>query len=160
AAGLAAWRKGQTNEAIALLSKVPEDDPNFLRAMLELGANLLADGTGQSERGLPFVERAYRKQPDNMEVVHAYIRCQVLARTNLSSPVTPRLLPKTIRDEFKFITTAPKFADTSRKVTREKLLADLDFLELVLANVYSYADRRGADWRSALDAFRASVGDG
>jgi len=158
--GLAAWRKGQTNEAIALLSKVPEDDRNFLQAMTELGVGLLAEGTRQPERGLPFVERAYRKAPNDMEVVHALIRCEVLARTNLSSPVTPRPLPKTARDEFTFITSAPRFPDNSRKVPGEKLLADLDFLELLLANVYSYADRRGADWRGALDALRASVGDG
>lgn len=158
AAGLAALRKGQTNEAIALLSKVSEADPNFLKAMMDLG--LLAEGSRQPERGLPFVEHAYLKAPNDMEVVHAYIRCQILARTNLSSPVSPRPLPKTIRDEFRFITDAPKFADASRRVSGEKLLADLDFLELLLANVYSYADRRGADWRGALDAFRASVGDG
>ena len=160
AAGLLAWRKGRTNEAIAQLSKVTEEDPHFLRAMVELGVGLLAEGSGQPERAVPFVERAYRKAPDDMEVVHAYIRCQFLARTNLSSPVVPRPLPKTARDEFKFITDAPKFADSSRRVPGEKLVADLDFLELVLANVYSYADRRGADWRGALDAFRATVGDG
>jgi len=160
AAGLTAWRKGQTNEAIALLSKVPEDDPNFLRAMMDLGVHLLAEGIRQPERGLPFVERAYRKAPNDLEVVHALIRCQLLARTNLGSPVAPRPLPKTMRDEFKFFTSAPKFADASRKVRGDRLLADLDFLELILANVYSYADRRGTDWRGALDAFRASIGDG
>jgi hypothetical protein len=159
-AGLIAWRKGQTNEAIELLSKVSESDTNFVRAMMDLGLGLLAEGIREPARGLPFSERAYHKAPNDIEVVHAYIRCQLLARTNLSSPVTSRVLPKTIRDEFQFFTGAPKFADTSRKVTGAKLLADLDFLELILANVYSYADRRGVDWRSALDAFRASIGDG
>lgn len=159
-AGIYAWRMGKTNEAIAQLSKVTPEDPNFLRAMVELGVRLLAEGAGTPERAIPFVERAYRFAPDDMEVVHAYIRCQFLARTNLSSPVATRPLTNTIRDEFKFITTAPKFADSSKKIPGEKLLADLEFLELVLANVYSYADRRGADWRGALDAFRASVGDG
>ena len=160
AAGITAWRLGKTNEAIAQFSRVTEEDPNYLRAQMELGVRLLAEGAQQPERGLPFVERAYQKAPNDMEVVHALIRCEFLARTNLSAPLVSRPLPKTKRDEFKFITDSPKFLDSSRKVAGEKLRADVDFLELVLANVYSYADRRGADWRGALDALRASIGDG
>ena len=53
-------------------------------------------GSGSPERlpPLSLLERAYRQAPDDMNRVHAFIRGQVLARTNLSSPVTPR--PKRI----------------------------------------------------------------
>ena len=101
---------------------------------------------------------AYQKAPDNMEVVHAFIRYQLLARTNLSEPLIPRKWPATIPQEFKFITEAPHFPDRSKPVSSAKLLADLDDLEVAIANAYSYADRRGADWRGALDALRASLG--
>src|SRR5262245_60882045 len=91
--------------------------------------------SAQRELPLWLVERAYRRAPNDMNWVHLYIRAQVLARTNLLSPLTPRALPNALPDEFKFITDAPKFSDSSPRVPADKLLADLDFLEVVLANV-------------------------
>jgi hypothetical protein len=154
---VSALRKGDTKEAFTILDKLPEDHPDFLRTMSEAG-RILAE-SGQPARGLPYAQRAYDKAPDDMEVVHAFIRCELLARTNLTAPLIARKLPKKAPREFQFISTAPKFPDDSKKFSREKLLADLDYLEVALANAYSYADRRGADWPAALDALRASLAD-
>ncbi len=152
-----ALRKGDTKEAIAVLDKLSEDHPDFLRTMS--GAGQLFAENGQPARGLPYARRAYDKAPDDMEVVHAFIRCELLARTNLTVPLVARKLPKKTPREFRFIADAPKFPDDSKKFSRAKLLADLDYLEVALANAYSYADRRGADWRDAFDALRASLAD-
>jgi len=134
----------------------------FAALVSESRAQLLDPVPQRTERELPLwaVERTYRRSPNNLNWVHAFIRAQVLARTNLSSPVVARPLPNRTRAEFKFFTEAPNYPDSSPRVTAEKLLADLEFLEVILANVYSYADRRGEDWRGALDALRASVGEG
>src|SRR6185436_617878 len=58
AAGVSAWRQGKTNEAVEILSAIPESHPDFSRAMSTLGLRLLAESAGQPERGLPFVARA------------------------------------------------------------------------------------------------------
>lgn len=154
---VSALRQGDTKKALAVLDKLPEDHPDFLHTFSEAG-RLFAEN-GQPARGLPYARRAYDKAPDDMEVVHSFIRCELLARTNLSAPLVARPLPRDIPAEYQFIASAPKFPDESKKFPRAKLLADLDYLEVAIANAYSYADRRGADWRAAFDALRASLAD-
>jgi len=152
-----ALRKGDTNAAFALLDNLPEDEPSSLRILTRAG-EILADA-GWPTRALPYVQRAYDKDSNDMEVVHGYIRVQLLARTNLSEPLVSRPAPKSIPAEHRFITDAPKFPDDSAPLSHRRVIADLAFLEIVLGNAYSYADRRGIDWRLALDSLRASMPD-
>lgn len=156
---VATLQKGQTKAAFALLDELPAHHPAFRRTMLQAGELLVANG--QAEPALRYAQRAYTNGPSDIATVHAFIRIQVLARTNLSEPLAPRPLPRAVPNEFRFITDAPRLpagvTDPSRPLSRRRVLADLDFLEVILANVYSYADRRGANWRGALDALRTSA---
>ncbi len=152
-----ALRNGDTNAAFARLDGLAETDPDFLSTLIQ-ASELLAEN-GRTSVALPYVQRAYRKAPNDMAVVHAFIRVQLLARTNLSEPLVTRRIPAGVPEEFRFITNAPtaNSTNTSRTMSRRRALADLEFLEVALANVYSYADRRGANWHGALDALRASL---
>ena len=112
---------------------------------------------GNADRRLAAIERAYAENPGDMETAYAWVRAHVDARSGLAEKLTPRPIPKDIPAQWRFIADGPKWADSSRKITRTAALADLDYLEEMIANCYAYADRRGADWRSALDALRASI---
>jgi hypothetical protein len=159
AEGLAAVRSNNVLQAISLLSQVPEDDPYFDKAMILAGRDLLAEAGNKPAAGLPLVERAWRKFPDRQETTLAFLRCELLAQTNLSVPPALRSHASTIPSEFRFIASAPNWPDPSRKFSKITLLADLDYLEMLIANAYAYAERRGADWRGALDVVRASLDD-
>jgi len=56
----------------------------------------------------------------------------------------------------------PGFAGAvaDKRLTRKEAEEDLDELEWLLENRYSYRDRLGFDYRAALDAIRANLGDG
>lgn len=154
-AGLASVRAGDFPRARALLERVPETHPRFQSVMLQAGE---AFGVAaRPELGLPLVERAYRRAPDDQRTAYAWARAQLLARTNLVAPPAPRTRPSKILDTWRWIVTGPAFPDRSKKFPRVLLEADLDYLEAMIANGFSYADRTGADWRAALDAVRASL---
>jgi hypothetical protein len=155
---LADLRKGDANAAFARLDKLSEDDPEFLPTLTDAGM-LLAENK-MFTRAIPLVDRAYRKAPDDMTVVHGYIRVHLLAKDALSEPIRPRPRVQSVPAEFRFITDPLKVTDRSKVFPRAALLADLDLLEVLLANAYSYADRRGVNWRGALDALRASLAEG
>jgi hypothetical protein len=155
--GRAALRAGKGREAASLLSKVPEDDSRFARAMILAGEKVYAEALNQPATGLALVEKAWRKFPDQRETTLAYLRCELLARTNLTVPFVDRRHPTNVPSEFSFIAAAPDWPDRSRTYPRARLCADLDALEVLLANAYAYAERRGANWRGALDAVRASL---
>jgi hypothetical protein len=152
-------RRGDTNGAFARLNALPEDHPDFLRTMTDASEALAEAGRGP--QALHYVRRAYQKAPDDIAVAHSFIRVQLLVRTNLSQPVTlrPLLASNAIPEAFKFILESPAVPDASRDISRRRLMADLEFLEVILANAYSYAERRGVDWRKALDVVRASLDD-
>jgi hypothetical protein len=155
---MAAWRRQDFTGAVEAFSRVPEDHARFLDTMVRVG-EALAERAGRPELGLQLLQRAYRRAPDKQEVAYAWARAQLLARTNLSVPFQPRAHPAKVPEEFRWITNGPRFADDSRKFSRAQLEADLDYLEAMIANGYSYAERRGANWRGALDAVRASLGE-
>jgi hypothetical protein len=156
AKGMSALRRGEVAQAVEALALVPTNHPRFLEAMVR-GGETLAEQAGRADLGLPLVGRAYRLAPDAQEVAYAWARVQLLARTNLTVPATARAHPAEVPAEFKWIADGPHFADSSRKISRRRLEADLDHLETMIANGYSYAERRKVDWRAALDAVRASL---
>ena len=110
-----------------------------------------------ASRALASADAAYEKNPGDMETAYKWVRAHVEARTGLSEKITPRPLPKAVPAEWRYMIDGPKWPDPSPQLTKEEALADLDYLEEMIANCYSYADRRGADWRGALDSLRASI---
>ncbi len=111
----------------------------------------------KAEQRLAAIESSYAAAPGDMETAYAWVRAHVEARKGLTEKVVARALPKEIPAEWRFIVDGPKWPDTTRELPRAAALADLDYLEEMIANCYSYADRRGVDWRGALDAVRASI---
>jgi hypothetical protein len=61
-----------------------------------------------------------------------------------------------------YLTTRPGFPDAvaDTRLTRRQAEQDLDELEWLIENQYSYRDRVGFDYRAALDAIRCGLGDG
>lgn len=153
---MTALRRGDSERAAEWLSRVPTNHARFLEAMVQ-GGEVLAEQARRPDLGMRLVERAYRRAPDTQEAAYAWARVQLLARTNLSVPPTNRPHPAAVPAEFKWVADGPHFADSSRKISRASLEADLDYLETMIANGYSYAGRRKVDWRAALDAVRASL---
>jgi hypothetical protein len=148
---------GKPEAAAARLPRLLEAHPDFRRYALE--ALDLFEKANAPGLGLDLARRLHESAPDDTRVVLACIRIRLLAREGLGVPVEPRPLPAAVPDNLRFIAQAPRFADRSAPVARSALLEDLDLLEIALANAYAYADRRGADWRAALDTLRASLGD-
>jgi hypothetical protein len=64
--------------------------------------------------------------------------------------------------EYLYLTTRPGFPDAvaDTRLTRREAEEDLDQLEWLIENQYSYRDRIGFDYRAALDAIRCGLGDG
>jgi hypothetical protein len=158
AAGLAALQRGNVTRGFELLNGLPEDHPRFTATMLQAG-ELLAGKAGRPDLGRDLVARAYRRNPDSEAVAYGWARAQLLAQTNLQVPAAPRAYPAKVPEQWAWITAGPHFPDRSRQFPRAKLEADLDYLETMTANAYSYAGRRGVDWRQALDAIRVSLGE-
>ncbi len=116
-----------------------------------------------AERGVPdehyltVLDKAYDAAPSNMEVVYAWIRARVDTRRGFSIKPARRPVPDTVPAKYKFIADTPPAIPGEPSISPEKLLADVDDLELILENCYAYLERRGADYRGALDALRASL---
>jgi hypothetical protein len=110
-----------------------------------------------TDQELAAAESAYQKNPGDMQTAYDWVRAHVEARAGLTQKVTPRTLPPVILPAWRSITESPPWPDRTRQLTPAQALSDLDYLEEMIANCYSYADRRGVDWRGALDALRASI---
>ena len=64
-------------------------------------------------------------------------------------------------DEFLYLTETISFSKAPRemRLSAREACEDLDELEWLLENCYSYLHRKGVDYRGALDAVRASIGE-
>ncbi|MEM7384509.1 MAG: S41 family peptidase [Verrucomicrobiota bacterium] len=156
---LQAARQNDFSTAIRLFALVPETDSNYVDALRIAGYELYAKSMGQPERGLPLVKKAYQAQPEDMEVVRAYIRTRVLARRGLTIDTTRKHATK-LNPDFAFIASDIVQKPRGERISREEMLEDIDYLEEMMANCYSYLERTGVDWKSALDTLRLSVKDG
>jgi hypothetical protein len=68
---------------------------------------------------------------------------------------------QTVAGEFEFLTHRFKFDPPHDSWhSRAQAQEDLDELEWLLENHYSYLHRKGVDYRAALDSIRSSLGDG
>ncbi len=72
----------------------------------------------------------------------------------------------TVSEQFEQLTRRIDFSEidfgfpANRKLSRKQVEEDLDELEWLLENRYSYLKLRGVDYKAALDSIRASLGDG
>jgi len=68
---------------------------------------------------------------------------------------------KTVPKQFEYLTRRIDFSFSGdARLSRKEAENDLDELEWLLENRYSYLKRRGIDYRSALDTIRSSLGEG
>jgi hypothetical protein len=125
----------------------------------EIPAQEPAPAPAKTARDESALDKAYAAAPENMEVAYAWVRARVDARRDLTIQPVKRAVPAEVPKEFRFIADTPPSDDDpgEKPVSRGKLLADVDDLELILENCYAYLERRGADYRGALDALRASL---
>ena len=157
--GMKALRAKDVDGALRHLGAVPEDSGHFSRAMIILGHDVYGRMLEQPEKGVPYLERAYKRAPDDMEVVKAYIDILVLSGKAFPTARPERAHPAEPKPEFKALCRDFEHLASSPRIPRAKLEEDLDYLELRLENCYSYVDRRGIDYRGALDAVRASLAE-
>lgn len=67
----------------------------------------------------------------------------------------------TVPKEFEYLIRRIDFdISNDHRLSRQEVEQDLDELEWVLENRYSYLRRRGVDYKAALDSIRSSLGDG
>ena len=157
--GMKALRAKDLDGAIRHLGAVPEESSNFSRAMITLGQEVYGRLREEPEKGVPYLERAYGKAHDDMEVVKAYIDILVLSGKAFPTARPERAHAAEPKPEFKALTSDFEHLASSPKIAKAKLEEDLDFLELRLEHCYSYTERRGIDYKGALDAVRASLAD-
>lgn len=154
-----ALRAGDKDRAASLLLKVDPASPDYAALMKGAAALFASGGRTPDSRYFDVLEKACAAAPADMELVYSYIRARVDARKDLPVKPARRELPAAIPEEFRFIADSPEGKDSSPVFSRADLLADVDDLELILENCYAYLERRGANYRSALDALRASLAD-
>lgn len=152
-----ALSSGDMARAVPLVLKVDAAQPGGAEFVAQAAQAYLRSTRRTDDNYFALMEKAVAASPDDMELVYGYIRARVAARRDLPLKSKARELPQEIPDEFKFIADTPAGGDRGRKLSREELLADVDDLELILENCYAYLERRGANWRGALDALRASL---
>ena len=153
----AALESGDMARAVPLVLKVEATQPGYVGFMQQAASAYLQRAGQPDDSYFAIMEKAVAAAPDNMELVYSYIRARVAVRRDLPVKPQARKLPGEIPDEFIFIADTPPGSDRGRKLSREDALADVDDLELILENCYAYLERRGANWRGALDALRASI---
>jgi len=67
----------------------------------------------------------------------------------------------TVSEEFRYLTRRIDFSFPANPwLSRKEVKRDLDELEWLLENRYSYLKLKGIDYRAALDSIRSSLGDG
>lgn len=155
--GMSALRSGNFEEAIRLLGSVREDHPRFNEAMVMVGLNLCGRQLDKPERGLPYVERAYAKAPEDMEVAKAYIDILVQSGKAFPAAKPERVCSKEVKPEFRFLAKSFKGLDDSPHLSRAKVEEDLDYFELRLKHCYSYLERRGVDYEGRSMRFECRL---
>jgi Peptidase family S41 len=153
----AALDAGDMAAALPLLLKVDTAQPGSAEFLARAARTWLEHTRRPDDGFFALMEKAVTAAPDDMELVYGYIRARVAARRDLPVKPAARKLPEQIPAEFQFIAATPPGGDRGGRLSREEALADVDDLELLLENCYAYLDRRGANWRGALDALRASI---
>ncbi len=153
----AAIADGNTAKAVELLLTLDPTTPRYSGKLVEAAESIARKSGPRDEQYWALLDKARDSAPEDMEVVYAWIRARVDARKDLPIQPKRRELPMSVPNEFRFIADTPDFARDARPLPKEKLLADVDDLELIIENCYAYADRRGANWRGALDALRVSL---
>ncbi|MFM1770259.1 MAG: hypothetical protein RJA22_2788 [Verrucomicrobiota bacterium] len=156
-AGLAAAQRGNYEEAARLLQRVPPGHPRYVQAMTTLAYPIYGQALNRPRDGLPFIERAYAAAPAQSEVARAYVRLHVLAGVWFNDQDLARERRRAVAPEHAFLVTKPRFEDSSRRVPRAQLEADLDKAEHYLANCFAFLETRPVDYRAALDAIRLSL---
>ena len=156
--GMRALRRGDAEEGARLLSQMDPKHPAYARTMAMLGWQVFAEGLGEASRGLPFVKKAYAAAPTDRQVVRAYIKTHVLSGVLFDPAALVRERNREVAAEHKFLVTRPELRD-SELIPRKELEADLDYLEHVLVNCFSYLELRPVDYRGALDAIRGSLAE-
>ncbi|MCG2583160.1 S41 family peptidase [Massilia sp. TS11] len=153
----ASLSKGDIEHCLDLLLAGDTDRAGYaLLALAALERYLEQGGTTADTRYWRILELARRAAPDDMDVVYAWIRAHVQARKDLAIQPVRRPLPSQIDARWRFIADTPE-GSAGPVLPRAALLADVDDLELLLENCYSYLERRQVDYRAALDALRASI---
>ncbi len=132
-----------------------KDYPEFIHRVFGLFAPS-REGEVPDARYLKLLDKAYESSAGNMDIAYTWVRAHVDARLGLPIKPVKRPLPAAIPDGFRFIADTPRDAPGA-VMSRTKLLADVDDLELILENCYAYLERRDVDWRGALDALRSSL---
>jgi hypothetical protein len=144
--------------AIQLLERVDEDDEHYARAQAFLGHSIHARRDSTLDKGLACVDRAYAKAPDDLEVVLFYIWTHVKAGDVFRDDPTREHLKK-IPPQLAYLAAKRELDIPAPSLSREKLEADLDYLEKRLVHCFSYLTRRKIDYLAGLDAIRASLED-
>lgn len=157
AAAFTALVAGRAEQAVDLLLASDPQRAGFAQLAMRAGETFLAKGGSSRDlRYWQLLDQARNAAPDDMDVVHAWVRAHLAARKALPIRPAARALPAVIDERWRFIADTP--AVTAGPVLpRQQLLADVDDLELLLENCYSYLERNAADYRAALDALRASI---
>jgi hypothetical protein len=153
----AALRAGDNDKALPLLLAMPASRAGAAQLLLHAAHALTPTNAAPDARDRALLDAARRAAPDDMDIVSAWIRARVDARTDLPIKPLARTAPPVIAERFRFIADTPDGARPGPILSRARLLADVDDLELLLENCYSYLERLGADYRGALDALRASL---
>lgn len=157
--GMMAAQRGEYEEAAKLLAQLDPAHPQYARTMALLAHRIYGEALNRGKDGLPFAQKAYDLAPTDRDVVRAYIKTHVLAGVLFDPKDLARERKKTVAPEHAFLVTKPKFEDTSRKLPRAQLEADLDLLEHLLTKCFAYLELRPVDYRAALDAIRQSLDD-
>ncbi len=177
-AGMRAYYLEEHEEAVRQLSRVPESDEHYAKAMRFVGYNIYVRKWNRPKDGVPYVTRAYRAAPDDEKVLEDVERCyakgglrfppndEEMARI-LAAPLPVPPPPKPIerarstavKEEHRFLLSRVEGTSewARRAIARRDAEADLDRLERAIEEGFSYAERSGADWRGALDAIRGSL---
>lgn len=157
AAAFTALAAGRAEQAVDLLLSADPQRAGFAQLAVRAGEVFLAKGgSSRDPRYWQLLDRARGAAPDDLEIVYAWVRAHVAARKDLPIQPTARAWPAVVDERWRFIADTPAVAG-GPVLTREQLLADVNDLELLLENCYSYLERNGADYRAALDALRASI---
>lgn len=153
----AAVFSGDTARAIDLLLQLDTARAGYAQLALQAAGDFLGHGGATSDpRYWTLQDRARGAAPNDMDVVSAWIHAHVAARKDLAIQPARRAVPASVDERWRFINDTPPGAK-GPLLPRADLLADIDDLELLLENCYSYLERRSVDYRGALDALRASI---
>ncbi|HWB02762.1 MAG TPA: S41 family peptidase [Verrucomicrobiales bacterium] len=175
AEGFAALKDKDKDRAYKVVLNLDPAKQGYAEFMAGAWKSFAARGAPFDDRYFTLLDKARAAAPAEIELASAWVRAHVDARKGLPVKPAARSLPAAIPAEFRFIADTPPEAkpapksepvrsdskkDDSKKsdlVSRKKLLADIDDLELLLENCYAGLERRSANYRGALDALRASI---